>query len=453
MGNFLYFVVMKKYRFLCACLCLSLFGLACNEGTSSSSNDDVSSKVCDYTTPKCNEAGTQLLSCFHGVEQAFDCAGGCINGICNNAGGNVSGECDGSFPKCSADGNAVLTCVNGVESSAPCANGCENGACKVLDIPDEPAEKCDDAIPKCSEDGSSVLTCVNGTETAESCDLGCENGACKELGTCQYQEPECSSDRRYLLSCVDGVETAVECEHGCDAWGHKCYEPVEDDELGTACRLEADPYCKGNALIYCGETAQGNVWVKQDAPDNFICGNYEGMNMLLEKCEKAGEEATLCSSSMQLARVCTDVDGQLLYLPDYFSDDTTFCYAGCDGNACAEELPPSTCESSTFTESCTSIKGLHQCINGTVYDRDCEGNQVCIINSTHEAVCGDVCTPGQAPAYECFDGYSDEGDSIQIAVPLTCTKNPVSDVYGLERAPIEQWIDCSGSCSVTRGCE
>lgn len=453
-GKFLYFEDMKKYRFLCACLYLSLFGFACNEEKPETSEDNPA--VCSYTEPKCSVDGTQLLSCFHGVEQSFDCTGGCINGICHNAGEDTEG-CSYTGSRCSNDGLSVISCVNGEEKTIPCANGCENGTCKVVDDPgsDDPVnDPCANTIPSCSEDGHSLITCVDGEEKTTPCDYGCVNHACKTLGSCDYTESECSSNGKYLISCVDGIETAESCEHGCDAWGHTCYDIVSgENELGTSCRLEADPYCKGDALVYCGETAQGNVWVKQDAPENFICGNYEGMNMLLEKCEKAGEEATLCSSSMQLARVCTDVDGQLLYLPDYFSDDTTYCYAGCNGNACAEELPPETCDASTFTESCTSVTGLHQCINSMVYERNCEGGKVCIIDSNQEAVCGEVCTPDTAPAYECFDGYSDEGNPIQIAVPLTCTKNPVSESYGLERAALDQWIDCSGKCSTTKGCE
>ena len=102
---------------------------------------------------------------------------------------------------------------------------------------------------------------------------------------------------------------------------------------GTSCLTEEAPICDGNALIYCAETSGDAIWTKLPCPSGYTCSEYDEQAMCLEQCTKVGEKSSACGSGIQVETVCTDVDGALLFVPNY--DAATTCASGCkDTHVC-----------------------------------------------------------------------------------------------------------------------
>ena len=313
--------------------------LVCDQSTGNTT-DQTCTYGCDLTENRCKDKPADKCT-------ADKCKDSDILLVCNKNTGNTTDQTcpygcdltenrckDKPADKCTADKckdeNILAVCdtQSGNTTDQTCPYGCDltENKCK-----DKPADKC--TADKC-KDNDILLVCdkVSGEYTEDTCPNGCENDACKPKDTCV---PHCESDTVAIICHDDDSSETKSCTHGCDSTAGKCrINPI----IGQPCRTEEDARCEDNDLIYCAETTGSAKWTLLTCPAQYQCKVNDGQAMCLETCTNEGDTTTICGSSFVLNAACSQLDGNLYYLPDYDTGIVAYCDLGCkDNHTCVEE--------------------------------------------------------------------------------------------------------------------
>ena len=385
--------------------------------TSDICKDDYTLYACHPTTGILNETPCEY-GCDRATNRCKDTGMKCIASLCKDD--TMLYACDTS---------------TGTVHETPCEYGCDKttSQCKDKSI----AEKCTSS--KCKND-TILLVCnpTSGKYIETKCDLGCQNDACVHEDICV---PICKTDDVAIVCHEDGSSEEQNCPKGCNKATGKCHS---DSIIGESCNTETAPKCEGNDLIYCAETAGKTVWTRLSCPNHYECKVYEEQAMCLETCTKSGETGTICGSGFLVGSVCSKLDTQLYYLPDYETGILDSCEFGCMDNHVCMNTP---CDES-FTEKCSGEKDYIYCESGTMVSGTCEEGKSCFISSDQKAKCGYTCNPDSALSKRCYYQYPDNPDSGQSNYAnVKCQKGDTS--YGYE---IMSYDKCPGKCTDDKGC-
>ena len=378
-------------------------------GDDNKSNKTEQNQKCQYTV-KCNDTGTELLTCKDGVVTSKLCT--CNNNACESSGDT---NCNYEGSKCNAEGTALLTCNGGVETSKPCS--CKNNACE------SNGRDCNYEGSKCNNEGTALLTCTNGSETSKTCE--CKDNACQTHQTnndCDYTGSKCNTEGTALLTCNAGVESSNPCEcvnnecveHDiqCDFEGKKCnsdrtalvtcsdWTIVEsktctcrDNKCVVTCVTGSAPSCSDDfrSRIYC----DNDHTIKTEE-----CGNDKVCNNGI--CESASSHGSCefeaqCTSDLSGIRRCQD--GNTTFTP---CENRFSCDIPEDTNTptCVSAMTTSTiCKEAIFRPYCdTSTNTAYTCESNELVETPCGTGTctdgVCSHTGTHEIHINDTCTYG-----------------------------------------------------------
>lgn len=346
-------VFMWNKRWICvlAFAALATGVAACSDGDSEEKGGVEAG--CSYTAPKCNDAGTALLTCVNGKEESKACR--CQDGKCEST---PQAKCDFTGSRCRADGTGLETCTNGALSFEACS--CQDGKCETDPKPDTPIEdKCTFTEPKCSDDGGAKLTCVGGKLETKEC--VCKDGKCEDevIAECQASDAatciENGTMRQYcdpatLLLLTESCECYEgECvDEACSYSGNRC---ASDGKTVKTCKNKAEETVE----VCVGACADG-ACLDKACPSETAKSCFDMKTALVCKDGKMVKES--CSGDLICADgVCSSSSSEekcTLTAPK--CDDTNSGILSCDGDKSAFEL----CEFGSYCAADES--GNVQCV-------------------------------------------------------------------------------------------
>ena len=432
-----------------ASTCLNANALGVCDTTTGILHEENCPLGCDAITNRCKDAQTAtqctsdrcinsaiLLVCNRdlGTTQQIQCPYGCDQSLNRCKDAETPNLCISDICQ---DDAFLLECnkQTGKTELKRCEYKCDKTANRCKDEP--PKEKC--TTDQC-KDNTTLLVCNPSTgEYVESqCSEGCMNDRCVQKETCV---PQCQSDNVAVICAEDGSSSTEKCTNGCDKQTGKCRPK---SIIGESCKTEADPICEGNDFIYCAETSKGAVWTRMACPKNYECKVNDDQALCLERCSQKGEKYSICSSDFLVQSICSTLDGQLYYLPDYGTGILESCANGCaDRHVCMED----SCDES-YKETCTGNNHYNFCQYDTVVTGTCDVDKSCYMSSDNKAKCGYTCDSKNAQTHRCYyQNPDDPENSASSYAEVSCMKGDTG--YGYE---IITYTICSGKCSDTEGC-
>ncbi len=393
---------MNKKLFL-MCAFSALFVSACDEGSSSGSDEEAScingtyscqgnsalmqcldnrwvlSKTCT-STQKCNAAAK---TCSEGSEDSTE--NGCVAGT----------------RRCNSDNSAIEKC-NGTAwvTDNPCDNGTICNQAKTACVPDENSQtQCTNGMRQCDTDGSRVIVCANGnwiTETA--CDTTklqfCDDSSLECKDSCTNGEIKCSSDSKSLIECVGNrwtTKTTCGSDESCSSTTKSCEKSI--DCIGNASYCEDE----GDQIIVC----QNNHWAKGE-----LCKN--GKTCMDGACVETTKPAcTEGASSCDNNKLTTCTGGKL---------ETTDCSSS--GKVCATRGITSACETPVCTQNaCKDAQTLIVCnvTQNTKTENKCGTGNIC--DSKTNACVRKTCDDGEV---QCFNNNLETCSNNEWVITSNC---------------------------------